>query len=223
VTAEDSGLPLANSAAINKFDDAGTRIGAVDTDVNGEYSIQIPSGNYWVHVDTWDVSDHYINEFHDNTPCPVLRLCGEWLTEIIPIDLTAAEVTFDAVLTLGIVLEGNIVEKGSSNGIESSEINVFAADGNRLFNPVADVDGYFKTVALPVGDYYAFTEADHLGTGFSNEIYQDIPCSGDTCWQNVIEQGTAIIATNPGETYSIAIELAKDEIFSSGFEALFAP
>jgi hypothetical protein len=218
VTAADSGLPLANTAGINFFDDTGTRIGTIDTDINGEYSIEIPSGNYWIHVDAWGVYDHYVWEFHDNTPCPQMGTCGDWLSEIPPIDLTAPNVSFDAALALGIVLEGSIVEEGIGDGIESSQINFFATDGSRLSNPSADADGYFRTTALPAGDYLAFTEAAFLGTGFLDEIYQDISCKGQSCWDNVVTTGTVINATNPGDNYSITVELGV-WIFKDGFEA----
>ncbi|MBI1871400.1 MAG: carboxypeptidase regulatory-like domain-containing protein, partial [Chlamydiae bacterium] len=104
-------------------------------------------------------------------------------------------------------------EVKTSEDILLSDIAVVAFDvSDQVLSNYAftDVNGQYKILDLPPGDYYLYTSNEE---GYSDELYQNIPCSNQNC--NLVD-GTPVHVGEGADTPGIDFELNVGQLSITG-------
>jgi hypothetical protein len=171
VTGVDAPTGLPNTI-IQVFDLNADDFGPTTTaDASGNYTINLPAGNYAVLTNNLL---GYINEIYNNVPCSAV--CDVNL--ITPITVTNAAVTgINFVLDPGSRISGNITDSTTLLPIAGVTVYFVNADAEVFFtSALTDALGnYISNGGSTTGNVFALT-ANTLG--YRNELYDNIHCVG---------------------------------------------
>ncbi len=147
-------------------------------DSNGNWSMKLPSGPYALFFSTDGSIGPYILTGWDETADGLL--CPYFSCDLSALSILVAGNTpitgLDVELTLGIIVSGTVKDAGSMTPLEFEFIVLWDSDGTEksFFLAMGQTTGEFRSVPIPVQDFYAATSAASLARGISMN-------SGMTC------------------------------------------
>jgi hypothetical protein len=198
VTDAATKLPLPN-VGITIFDAAGHRVADGLTNSSGAYtSSGLPSGTYYARAST---SLDYLAELYKDIPCPG-GACT--VTSGTPISVTYGATTtgIDFALTPGGRISGAVTDAGTSQPLANVNVNLYNSAGGLVTSvPTNGSGAYTLHGGLVSGTYYVATSSSQ---GYSDELYNDIPCPGALC---TVTSGTPISVTAGATTTGIDLAL----------------
>ncbi len=175
-------------------------VGSPSTDASGNYSISLAPGTWFAYTNNFN-SLGFINEIYDNIPCP--GVCTFTLATTIGTPIVVASGGTlsgrNFALAAGGSIAGTVTSTSTGAPIQSVSIQVFSRSGTQSVfagSTSTDAAGAYTMSGLPVGTYFAYTDASFAG--FLNEIYDNIPCVGSCSSITAIDTGTPIVVTGTG-------------------------
>jgi hypothetical protein len=173
---------------VRVLDLVGNWINAVDTDANGDYTVnRLEAGSYKVDFNTSFISESYVREWYNDKTS---------LNSADPVEVTAGAVTtIDAVLQLGGTVTGRVTND-SAVGIQNVRVDVQDMANFRKASAYTDADGNYTVKGFPGGSYKVYFNAYYSSGNYIPEWYNDKDSfdNGDTISVNVGQTITGIDA-----------------------------
>ncbi len=175
VTDSATGDPLA-SVLVEIWNASGSYETGRSTDSSGNYAVEgLEPGTYFAVTDDRAI----VNQLYDGLPCPGGPSVGCVVTSGTPIavslNATAAGVDF-AVTPKG-AISGTVTDAVTGAPITSGYVEIWNASGAYVDDDYLDSFGEFHLTGLDAGTYFAVTDF-FSGSGYLDELYDDIPCMG---------------------------------------------
>nr|MCU0256598.1 carboxypeptidase regulatory-like domain-containing protein [Vicinamibacterales bacterium] len=167
-------LPLAE-AVVRVLDGGGGTRAYARTDADGRYTaLGLATGTYRVRAQAED----YLGEAYDNVPCPRLE-CPATTGAAVQVTLATTTAGIDFALTrTGGRIEGTVTDGTTSGPIGGAFIEVLAVNGSVVTGSGTDAAGRYSARGLSSGTYFVRTRNS---AGYMDELYDDVPCPGDSC------------------------------------------
>jgi hypothetical protein len=142
-------------------------VASADTDANGNYSLQVPPGNYKIHSNGMSNGLLYVDEYYDNT-------YYVFLAAQITVSAGGSVTGIDFSLEPGGLVSGTAVDSDTSLPIPNLLIGFSDnTTGAPSTNAVTDDNGNYSVV-LPPGTYKANTAAWISGLPYVDKYYNNV-------------------------------------------------
>ncbi len=154
-------------------DMSGSSAGYAYTDAAGRYTVGgLSPGVHFAYTDGYE----YRNEVYDDIPClPHWPYCEP--EDGTPIQVVAEEVVQGIDFDLDRLgsISGALVDASSGMPIQFAEVRFYDATGDSVEWASTDEIGQYLAGGFAEGTYFVTTD---LYSGYRNEVFDDIPCSG---------------------------------------------
>jgi hypothetical protein len=156
-----NGIP---NADITAFDTNNNRINGTRTDINGNYTINLPPGMYKIFSDPWQTGGCYVSKWYDNK-----YMFNEADSVAVTPGQTALNVDFH--LSSDTKITGWVTD---AMGSRVAGVHVTAYDlGSAWINHIqTKSDGYYE-LCLPPGTYKVFFDPRPMGGDYSVQWYSN--------------------------------------------------
>ena len=156
-------IPMVNETVLI-YDSGGNQLDGVQTDVNGNYTVNLAAGTYYLRT---AVSGNYIDEWYDNILAGSGTPQSAGATQVfVPASGDVTGITF--FLTEGGGLQGRVA-RTNGVGIASNTVELYIND-TFFRSTLTDANGDYEFLGLLSGDYYIRTLSDEM---FVDEWYDD--------------------------------------------------
>jgi len=212
VTDQGSGALLTRDVSAVVFDTSGDPVARVNVDGNGMYAAAVPDGDYFVWFDTFGVNNGYIDEVHQDVPCPD-QSCD--VTAVgTEVTVSGGDLTIDAALAQAGRISGTVSKASNGNPITSGHVELLQPDGNAVLFTNIDINGNYDFGGVPDSDYLLFFVAQGADSAFIDELYDEVPCPRGAC--DIVAEGTTI--TVSGSPLTIDEELMRGNVIDGTIE-----
>jgi uncharacterized protein (DUF2141 family) len=162
-----------------------------NTDASGNYTLVLPTGNYFVNACGSCSGLNYVDEWYDDVYNPA---------EATPVPVTVGEDTtgIDFVLEVGGTISGHVIDAVTLDPIVN--LHVYASDnetGEWVAGGNTDVSGNY-TLVVPTGSYLVLACASCSGLNYVNEWYNNVYNQNEA---------TPVSVTAPGDMPGIDFSL----------------
>jgi len=167
---------------VRVVDLAGNWINAVDTDANGNYTVnRLAAGSYKVDFNPSFISEPYIREWYNDKTS---------LNTADPVEVTAgATTTIDAVLQLGGIITGRVTNDANA-GIQNVRVDIQDMTNLRKAWAYTNANGDYTVKGFAAGSYKVYFNAYYSPANYIPEWYND---------KNSFDNGDTI-SVNAGQT-----------------------
>ena len=202
VTDANSNAPLQNTSVTvyTRVGTSTTFAGSTTTSASGTYSVGgLLTGTYFAFTS----GGSNINEIYNDIPCfgPCSATAAVDTGTAIAVTTGAVTGSINFALALGGVVAGTVTDSSTGAPLQSVNLNVYTLVGTSttfMGSASSSSSGAYSIGGLPTGTYFAFTTSSPSGN-YTNEIYNDILCTG-SCNTNVAVNSGAPIAVAVGAT-----------------------
>ena len=183
-------------------------VSSTATDINGDYTLTLPAGNYQVRVNA-DVATPssptgYTRRIYDDLACDSSSLCRGGFGTVVPLASAGAVSGIDLAVPVGGAISGTVTR--ASDGALVSGGSVTAQDESGGITRAGSIaaDGSYVVSGLPSGSYRVWATAT-VPAGLMSETRGNLPCSSSDCsWLP-----SPLLSVTAGTTIS-AIDFALD-------------
>jgi hypothetical protein len=148
-----------------------------------------------------------LDQAYKGVPCRTLD-CAQRAGTAVSVSAGRTIEHVDFSLAEGGVITGVITNAATGDPIADGRVELYTADGSRLFPVAADSQGRYTTGGLPTGTYFAVGSAGLDSTrGLLRQLYKERPCAGADYSPCDPKGGTPIVVTAPGTTDGIDFAL----------------
>jgi hypothetical protein len=182
VTVDGTSAPI-GSGSVRIHSASGVLLGSAFLSSNGSYSYGgLAPGTYYARTN----ATGYFDELWNNIPCAHGNCTVNSGTPII---VGGNPVTANFALVPGGSIIGTVTVEGSGTPISDGSVRIHNGSGTLLGSAFLNANGTFAYGGLAPGTYFARTN----GTGYSDELWNNMPCPSGNC---VINSGTPIVVTS---------------------------
>lgn len=153
--------------------------GGGSTDTDGHYATQdgLPSGQYFVMATSQD--GDLVPRLYKDVDCPAALGCDPALGAPVSVSASNIVTGIDFSLPVAGRVTGRVTDQATGLPIAGLSVRVAAvtSSGRWLeFPALTGLGGDFEARGLTAGVYYARVDAG--GSGYVDEVYDDVPCAG---------------------------------------------
>jgi hypothetical protein len=223
---DGSHSPVVREGAVNIYDASGNWVNGTDVDDNGNWSVYLGDGDYFISFETWGTYEFYVSELHDGTQCPWYSCYGgDWVNNTTPLTIDGSWVNpLDVELDQGVIFTGTLTDELPPNDPISNlrvyfyDDDLFAAGASLEESFVllirGDAGGNYRTPALPIRNILPFSTGWDLGYG--REFYDDQKCDPMDC-DDAFANRTAFVSGDDfvaGDTVTVDFDLIRRSALS---------
>lgn len=162
---------------------------------NGVYTLSVPPGTYRAFTGGFNAAG-VVNEIHPAIPCPVTCDSTAAIAIGAPVVVTGGGAVTALSFTLdpGATLTGAVTDSVTGQPVQGVTVSLRTLIGSRnvgVQSATSNASGTYVVPGVPPGTYFAYTSAG--GTGYVNEVHDDILCVGACSTAVAVNSGREIV------------------------------
>jgi len=206
VSAADGTTPIEGRVQI--LDPDGSFVASTSINFDGTYSVGgLLAGDYKVWFDARGGSEDFVDELHENIPCPGLS-CNQSMQGDLVSVAAGGTATIDAQLSMGATIQGQVVSAIDGTTPIEGWVEILQTTPNStdfVENSPIEADGSYSVDGLPTGDYKIWFNASGTDDNFIDELHANVNCPQLACDERSL--GTTIQLAS-GQTETVSAELS---------------